>query len=377
MLFELATRRQQLQLVMSSRRPSEAPVRLVVERERLIVSAQEAFARLSKAELLRPWKVTFAGEAARDIGGVRREFVTLLSRALCKPEEHLFEEVTDHSFLPSAESLKRGRNHLKCFEFVGIFLAKCLLEGELLDVHLCPVVYKRILGKRVSYHDMAAVDRDFYRHQVLWVRDHDITDIMFQDFTCVRTVGASRKTVELCPQGTERTVDNTNKLEYLDLLVEFKLSAEREPQLRALLQGFYSLISARDLQAFHEEELARVLEGDAGFSVSDLRSHTLYTQGYDQSSVPAQLLWQTLQEFSPAQRACFLQFVTGSPRLPSQGCSALEPVFTIQRVEETSKLPSASTCFNRLKLPGYASADDMRQKLLMAIEEGGEGFAFS
>jgi E3 ubiquitin-protein ligase HUWE1 len=40
-------------------------------------------------------------------------------------------------------------------------------------------------------------------------------------------------------------------------------------------------------------------------------------------------------------------------------------------------LPTAHTCFNQLDLPEYYSEDIMREKLILAIREGSEGFGFA
>ena len=40
-------------------------------------------------------------------------------------------------------------------------------------------------------------------------------------------------------------------------------------------------------------------------------------------------------------------------------------------------LPSAHTCFNQLDLPEYSSEEMLREKLLIAIREGSEGFGFA
>ena len=40
-------------------------------------------------------------------------------------------------------------------------------------------------------------------------------------------------------------------------------------------------------------------------------------------------------------------------------------------------LPSAHTCFNQLDLPEYESEEIMKEKLLIAIREGSEGFGFA
>lgn len=49
----------------------------------------------------------------------------------------------------------------------------------------------------------------------------------------------------------------------------------------------------------------------------------------------------------------------------------------VGNAEDESALPTASTCFNLLKLPPFVSEDVMRAKLLFAIEDGGTGFHLS
>ena len=40
-------------------------------------------------------------------------------------------------------------------------------------------------------------------------------------------------------------------------------------------------------------------------------------------------------------------------------------------------LPTAHTCFNQLDLPQFSSEEMLREKLLIAIKEGSEGFGFA
>lgn len=40
-------------------------------------------------------------------------------------------------------------------------------------------------------------------------------------------------------------------------------------------------------------------------------------------------------------------------------------------------LPTAHTCFNQLDLPQYQSEEILKEKLLIAIKEGSEGFGFA
>lgn len=73
---------------------------------------------------------------------------------------------------------------------------------------------------------------------------------------------------------------------------------------------------------------------------------------------------------------CFLQ-------VPLDGFQALQgsdgiKQFNIHKAFGGSHmLPSAHTCFNQLDLPEYPSEDVLREKLLIAIREGSEGFGFA
>mmetsp|Transcript_23718 Transcript_23718/g.38651 ORF Transcript_23718/g.38651 Transcript_23718/m.38651 type:complete len:84 (-) Transcript_23718:194-445(-) len=79
------------------------------------------------------------------------------------------------------------------------------------------------------------------------------------------------------------------------------------------------------------------------------------------------------------QQADLLRFVTSCERPPPLGFASMTPPFTIQRVgimRDGDKLPTASTCFNVLKLPTYSSEKVMKERLLYAIESGA-GFELS
>jgi len=59
-----------------------------------------------------------------------------------------------------------------------------------------------------------------------------------------------------------------------------------------------------------------------------------------------------------------------------QGADGIKK-FNIYKAYGSHLLPSAHTCFNQLDLPEYESEDIMREKLLIAIREGSEGFGFA
>ena len=76
------------------------------------------------------------------------------------------------------------------------------------------------------------------------------------------------------------------------------------------------------------------------------------------------------------QRRDFLQFVTGSPKLPIGGFKALSPQLTVvcKTVDNGKKpddyLPSVMTCVNYLKVPQYSGEEIMRRRFEVAMAEG-------
>jgi len=128
--------------------------------------------------------------------------------------------------------------------------------------------------------------------------------------------------------------------------------------------------------------------GDAAVDVLDLQAHAHYSGGYTAQSRSVKLFWTVIQEFTEEEKHALLKFVTSCSRAPLLGFKHLFPVFTIHKVaceasvfaifggQDVDRLPSASTCYNMLKLPNYKRASTMRTKLRYALNSGA-GFELS
>jgi ubiquitin-protein ligase E3 C len=124
------------------------------------------------------------------------------------------------------------------------------------------------------------------------------------------------------------------------------------------------------LSMFCPPELQILISGSqTGLSVDDLKAYTRYAGGYAAINKYILRFWSVVAELSAEDQALLLKFVTSCERPPSLGFASLQPPFTIQRVEcgDDLRLPTASTCFNILKLPTYSSSKVMKEKLLQSI----------
>jgi E3 ubiquitin-protein ligase HUWE1 len=141
------------------------------------------------------------------------------------------------------------------------------------------------------------------------------------------------------------------------------------------------MIPSELVSIFDAQELELLISGLPDIDLDDLRAHTDY-HGFKQSDPVITWFWNALKSFDKEEIALFLQFVTGTSKVPLEGFGALQGSegvrpFNIHKAFGSHLLPAAHTCFNQLDLPEYTSEEMLREKLLIAVKEGSEGFGFA
>lgn len=153
-------------------------------------------------------------------------------------------------------------------------------------------------------------------------------------------------------------------------------------QIRAFLDGFWELVPRDLLAVFNDHELELLISGLPDIDVADLRANTEY-QGYTAGSPVIRWFWQVVEAMDKEDRALLLQFVTGTSKVPLEGFRALQGISGPQRFQihkaygPPDRLPSAHTCFNQLDLPEASSAEQLEERLKLAIREAHTGFGFA
>lgn len=115
----------------------------------------------------------------------------------------------------------------------------------------------------------------------------------------------------------------------------------------------------------------------APINVEEMKKHVVYDGLYDPDHITIQFFWQAVTSFSPDDRALLLKFITSCSRPPLLGFGELNPKICIRfSSADQSRLPTASTCVNLLKLPGYKDFETLKEKLLYAVRSA-SGFELS
>ncbi|XP_065829938.1 E3 ubiquitin-protein ligase HACE1-like isoform X2 [Oscarella lobularis] len=363
--------------------PNQANV-ISVSRDDLFSSSCCALANVDVEKLKKKNTViSFKGEGGMG-SGVQREFFDLLSKEILNPDYALFTQSTDGAtFQPNSNS-SINPDHLSYFLFAGRIIGMALFRQQLLQIYFTRSFFKHILGIPVDYNDVASIDTE-YANNLQWILDNDISNLGLElTFSVETDVFGAMQEVDLKPGGSSIAVTEENKEEYVQLVAEMRMTRAIQRQIDSFLRGFHEFIPRSLLSLFDEYELELCLSGVPKIDLEDWKANTEYSGGFDDESPVIKWFWELMASFDRKVQVQVLQFVTGSSRVPLGGFANLVGASGLQKFIVTSSeraagnsLPTASTCFNLLKLPNYQSKEQLRKCLLIALNCGGLGFEFA
>ncbi|XP_075439096.1 NEDD4-like E3 ubiquitin-protein ligase WWP1 isoform X2 [Ascaphus truei] len=353
-------------------------VKITVSRQTLFEDSFQQIMALKPYDLRRRLYVMFRGEEGLDYGGLAREWFFLLSHEVLNPMYCLFEYAGKSNYcLQINPASTINPDHLSYFCFIGRFIAMALFHGKFIDTGFSLPFYKRMLSKKLTIKDLESIDPEFY-NSLIWIRDNNIEECNLEMYFAVDMEILGKVTShDLKPEGANILVTEENKEEYIGLMAEWRFSRGVEEQTKAFLDGFNAVVPLQWLQYFDDKELEVMLCGMQEVDLSDWQRNTVYRH-YTRNSKQIIWFWQFVKEMDNEVRLRLMQFVTGTCRLPLGGFAELmgsngPQKFCIEKVGKETWLPRSHTCFNRLDLPPYKSYEQLKEKLLFAIEET-EGF---
>ncbi|CAM9807039.1 unnamed protein product [Discosporangium mesarthrocarpum] len=338
--------------------------------------------RIRNAEEMRGrLHIAFQGEEGIDAGGLTREWYSILAREIFNQNYGLFIAAADGATFQPNPISHVNSEHLGYFKFVGRIVGKAIADGQLLDAHFTQSFYKHILGVQVTHHDMEAIDPDYYKN-LLQVTSHPL-EILGLDltFSADTEMFGRHMVVDLVPNGRNILVTDDNKMEWVKRITHHRMTNSIRSQIESFLEGFHELVPPELISIFTPKELELLISGLPDIDLDDLQANTEY-HSFKPSDQQIQWFWNVLRGMRREEKALFLQFVTGTSKVPLEGFSMLQGMrgiqkFNIHRAFGGSQLlPAAHTCFNQLDLPKYTSEEMTRERILLAINEGSEGFGF-
>jgi E3 ubiquitin-protein ligase TRIP12 len=392
-------------------------------------------------------EVEFFDEVGTGLGPTL-EFYALVSKEAAKKKLKIWrmgdgDEKSQYVFSktglfpsPMSESMKKssaGAKILGLFTFLGKFLARSMLDGRIVDIHFNSTFFRvgneggptsgncgdvtPSLGAVESVDDTLAMSLRPLRKAAMQKKKIEadsnltaeekaekiaaitISGVPVEDLALDFTL-PGYPDIELIPKGADVTVTIDNVDTYVDRVMDMTLGSGVIEQVKAFRSGFSQVFPYEAVQAFTPDELVMLFgQVDEDWGLETLMDSIKADHGFNLDSKSVRNLLQVMAGYDAQNRREFLQFITGSPKLPIGGkyrsilplnqanlftgfksltpmltvvCKPSEPGFT-----SDDYLPSVMTCVNYLKLPDYSSLNVMKEKLGVAIKEGQGAFHLS
>ncbi|KAI0272306.1 hypothetical protein BC834DRAFT_1030472 [Gloeopeniophorella convolvens] len=298
----------------------------------------------------------------------------------------------------SAEDIANdgGQKRTHIIRVIGQFVAKAMLDSRIIDMSFNKVFLKLALGEDVplTIDSLKLVDEELAKSleklrslalptgpldklQKLLKEKVNVEDLAL-DFTI------PGYDIELRPNGKNIAVTSENVEEYIAEVIDAIIGQGAKLQVKAFREGFSKVFPITDLQAFALDELVMLFgNAEEDWSTETLNEAIKADHGFNVESRTIRSLVEIMSEFDQPTRRQYLQFLSGSPKLPIGGFRGLNPPLTVVRkpheapLKADDYLPSVMTCVNYLKLPEYSSKEVMLEKLQTAMKEGVGSFHLS
>jgi len=369
----------QMQQTLQNMRPAQRLFQsdylvLDVRRTHLIEDALLALQQQPRENLKKPLRVKFRNEEGIDQGGVRKEFFQLITAELFDPKFGMFQEISNNWWF-SPNSLESDHE----FKLIGMLLGLAIYNSVILNVRFPPIVYAKLLKRKITLEDVANSFPEFARGLIDLLRfdgpetgPGSIEDVYDTNFTVTQERFGEIQTIELKPNGENIPLTAMNRGEYVDLKIDWFCNQSIQKQYEKFHEGFHAVAGSDVLEAFSPEELQLLVCGSDNCDFHELERTTRYEDGYTKDSQLMKWFWEILHDLSLEDKKKFLAFCTGSDRVPISGLSEIRLVIS-RNGPDSNTLPTAHTCFNHLMLPDYSSKEKLQTLLHKAITHS-QGF---
>ncbi|KAK5124884.1 hypothetical protein LTR85_001074 [Meristemomyces frigidus] len=393
-----------------------------ISRSRILESAMKVMELYGSSQSI--LEVEYFEEVGTGLGPTL-EFYSTVSKEFSRKKTKLWRENEsfdsgDYAFgrrglfpAPMDETMAKNENGIRVlhlFKMLGKFVARSMMDSRIIDVNFNPNFFRIGDGTATvtpSLGAVAAVDHDLakslkmlkkYASAKQRIEEDDrlsesqkqrkideirVNDARMEDLGLDFTLPGYPH-IELVPQGSSMNVTIDNVGQYIKKVIECTLGSGVERQVEAFRAGFSQVFPYSALRAFTPDELVMLFgRVEEDWSLETLMDSIKADHGFNLDSKSVRNLLHVMSELSPHSKRDFLQFVTGSPKLPIGGFKALTPMFTVvckpsePPLTSDDYLPSVMTCVNYLKMPDYSTVDVLRNKLGTAIKEGQGAFHLS
>ena len=248
-------------------------------------------------------------------------------------------------------------------------MAKALLDNITINICFNKIIYKLILHEEVTFDDLVFIDTPLY-NSLKNLKDMNIENL--KDLELYYSIEQKDKnnnlhSFNLIYDGNKIPVKNID--DYIKKRIDFMIS-QIIIFCEEIRKSLNNIIPMKVLEIFTADELELIINGKPYIDLDEWKTYTEYREPYNKNSKVIIWFWEIMKNLSQKQLSNFLQFSTGSGRVPINGFAELESNrgnisrFTIIKSNYVSKNKNyikAHTCFNRIELPEFPNKNLLKE----------------
>lgn len=288
---------------------------------------------------------------------------------------------------------KEKEKVVELFGYLGTFIARSLLDNRIVDFRFNKFFFQLAhlyaRGETTLQYDnldeglnmLKAVDEQL-AVSLKYIYDNRNNQPVIDEMSLTFVLPGTN--IELIDNGAKLNVHGDNVADYIRHIISSIIGEDVKDSIQSFITGFSKVFPYSNLLILTPEELVDLFGGvEENWSTETLYSCIEANHGYTMDSMSIHNLISIMSEFNLQERRTFLQFITGSPKLPLGGFKSLKPKLTVVLKQPEAGftsdeyLASVMTCANYLKLPKYSSKEVMRQRIVQAMNEGAGAFLLS
>ena len=340
---------------------------------------EESVEKIEFVDLWRELKISFNGEIASDAGGLYREWFTILIEELEKKEKKLFErsECDEINYIFNKNLNENSDWSFRYFNFLGRLIAKSLIDNITINLSFNCLIYKLILGEKISFDDLKNIDTNLYTSLLSMknMKPEELDSMEIYYSIQYQNDEGQIITEELIPGGNNKKVTDIN--DYIDKRINHLVS-KSQILIYHIQEGLFNFIPKDILGTINSSEFELLVCGQPFIDVNDWNKNSVYKGDYNKNHRLVKWFWDEVYKLSQDDLRKLLQFSTGTSRVPINGFKKLESnrgeiaKFCLNSVfyneNKKNNYIRAHTCFNRLDVPIFPNQKELHEAIIFVLK---------
>ena len=339
---------------------------------------EESIKEIEKVNLWKEVKISFNGEVSYDAGGLFREWFILLIEELEKKEMKLFEksENDEISYIFNKNLNESSYWSFKYFKFIGKLMAKSIIDNITINLSFNNLIFKLILEEEIKFEDLKIIDTYLYS-SLLSLKNMSPEELdLMEIYYTYQYEDSNGKLItdELIEGGEDKKVTDIN--DYIRKRIDYMVK-KANVLVKHIQEGLFKYIPKTIIKTLNSYELELLICGQPFIDVNAWKENSIYKGKFSKNNNCVKWFWEEIYKLNQENLRRFLQFSTGSSRVPINGFQNLESnrgeiaKFCLNSVpynKHGNNFIRAHTCFNRLDVPIFKKKTEVHDAIQFVLK---------